>query len=103
MTLERVRRALASRPDIVEKRMVGGISFSYRDRMFCGVTTTGLMVRVGGRRPAGAQGPRRPDDDARRRLRRLSLRRIEALRAVGLGDVFRDVLSTRSTGRPRDE
>ncbi len=47
VTLERVRLALAGRPDIVEKRMVGGISFSYRDRMFCGVTATGLMVRVG--------------------------------------------------------
>ena len=47
VTLERVRRALASRADIVEKRMVGGVSFSYRDRMFCGVTNAGLMVRVG--------------------------------------------------------
>lgn len=47
VTLERVRRALAGRADVVEKRMVGGISFSYRDRMFCGVTATGLMVRVG--------------------------------------------------------
>jgi TfoX-like protein len=47
VTLERVRRALADRADIVEKRMVGGVSFSCRDRMFCGVTTEGLMVRVG--------------------------------------------------------
>jgi TfoX/Sxy family transcriptional regulator of competence genes len=47
VTLERVRRALAGRADIVEKRMVGGVSFSYRDRMFCGVTNAGLMVRVG--------------------------------------------------------
>lgn len=47
VTLQRVRRALAGRPDIVEKRMVGGISFSCRDRLFCGVTTVGLMVRVG--------------------------------------------------------
>jgi TfoX N-terminal domain len=46
-TLERVRRALAGRAGVAEKRMVGGVSFSYRDRMFCGVTSAGLMVRVG--------------------------------------------------------
>jgi TfoX/Sxy family transcriptional regulator of competence genes len=46
VTVERVRRALAGRADVVEKRMVGGASFCYRDRMFCGVTSTGLMVRV---------------------------------------------------------
>jgi hypothetical protein len=46
-TLERVRRLLGRHEGVVEKRMVGGRSFSLRDRMFCGVTGGGLMVRVG--------------------------------------------------------
>ena len=49
--LERVRRHLAARDDIpggvVEKRMVGGRSFMVGGRMCCGVTSTGLMVRLG--------------------------------------------------------
>lgn len=45
--LERVRRVLGERGDVVEKRMVGGRSFSTGGRMFCGVTSRGLMVRVG--------------------------------------------------------
>ena len=44
---ERVRRTLSNRSDIVEKRMVGGISFSVNDSMCCGVTGDALMVRVG--------------------------------------------------------
>lgn len=46
-TLERLRTALAGRAEVVEKRMVGGRAFSYRGRMFCGATSSGLMVRVG--------------------------------------------------------
>ena len=45
--MDRVRRTLAGEPDIAEKRMVGGRSFSRAGRMFCGVTGGGLMVRVG--------------------------------------------------------
>jgi hypothetical protein len=44
---ERVRRYLAAREDVVEKRMVGGLSFMVGGRMCCGVTSTGLMVRLG--------------------------------------------------------
>ena len=44
---ERVRRALAGRAGVVEKRMVGGLSFSVGGRMFCGVAGMALMVRVG--------------------------------------------------------
>jgi TfoX/Sxy family transcriptional regulator of competence genes len=67
-TLERVRRALAGRADVVEKRMVGGVSFSYRDRMFCGVTSAGLMVRVGaeGREAALGEAHVRPLELGRR-------------------------------------
>jgi hypothetical protein len=46
-TAERVRRVLAGRPGVVEKRMVGGMSFSLGARMCCGVTGSALMVRVG--------------------------------------------------------
>ena len=46
-TTERVRRYLGGRDDVVEKRMVGGLSFMVGGRMCCGVTSTGLMVRLG--------------------------------------------------------
>ena len=45
--LERVRQHLAPLDDVVEKRMVGGRSFIVGGRMCCGVTSTGLMVRLG--------------------------------------------------------
>lgn len=43
----RVRRALARRRDVIEKRMVGGISFLVNGAMCCGVTGNRLMIRVG--------------------------------------------------------
>ncbi|HLJ16009.1 MAG TPA: TfoX/Sxy family protein [Bryobacteraceae bacterium] len=46
-TAERVRRILSGRRDVVEKKMVGGLSFLVNGRMCCGVTSTGLMIRVG--------------------------------------------------------
>lgn len=49
-TTERVRRmlhVLAGRSDVVEKRMVGGRSFSIGGRMCCGVSDSAVMVRVG--------------------------------------------------------
>jgi hypothetical protein len=45
-TATRLRRALGAMPDVVEKRMVGGVSFSRGARMFCGATATGLMIRI---------------------------------------------------------
>jgi TfoX-like protein len=44
---DRIRRVLGGRPDIEEKRMVGGLSFSVAGRMCCGVSGRALMVRVG--------------------------------------------------------
>jgi TfoX/Sxy family transcriptional regulator of competence genes len=44
---ERVRRLLSGRDDVVEKKMVGGLSFLVNGNMCCGVTGTALMVRVG--------------------------------------------------------
>jgi TfoX/Sxy family transcriptional regulator of competence genes len=46
-TAERVRRALAGRRDLVEKKMMGGICFMVSGSMCCGVTGSALMVRVG--------------------------------------------------------
>jgi TfoX/Sxy family transcriptional regulator of competence genes len=48
-TAERVRRLLSARPDVVEKRMVGGRSFMVSGNLCCGVTGSALMVRVGRR------------------------------------------------------
>lgn len=44
---ERVRRLLSDRSDVVEKKMVGGVSFLVNGNMCCGVTGAALMVRVG--------------------------------------------------------
>jgi TfoX/Sxy family transcriptional regulator of competence genes len=42
----RVRRLLSGR-DVVERKMVGGLSFLVNGNMCCGVTGTALMIRVG--------------------------------------------------------
>src|SRR5215475_4051840 len=44
---ERVRQLLSSRNDVVEKKMVGGLSFLVNGNMCCGITGMALMVRVG--------------------------------------------------------
>ena len=43
----RARRLLSGRDDVVEKKMVGGLSFVVNGNMCCGVTGTALMIRVG--------------------------------------------------------
>ncbi len=43
---QRVRRALADRPAVVEKKMFGGITFMLAGNMCCGVLNQDLMVRV---------------------------------------------------------
>lgn len=44
---ERVRKVLARRMDIEERRMFGGLAFLIRGHMCCGVESDQLMVRVG--------------------------------------------------------
>jgi TfoX/Sxy family transcriptional regulator of competence genes len=44
---ERIRRVLANRRDVVEKKMMGGLCFMLDGRMCCGVVGSALMVRVG--------------------------------------------------------
>lgn len=47
LLMERVRAALAERPDVVEKRMVGGRSFVVGGHLCLGVSGEALLVRVG--------------------------------------------------------
>jgi TfoX/Sxy family transcriptional regulator of competence genes len=42
----RVRRFLSGRGDVVERKMVGGLSFLVNGNMCCGITGAALMVRV---------------------------------------------------------
>ena len=44
---ERIRRALAGRQGVSEKKMFGGIAFILRGNMCCGIVGDELMVRVG--------------------------------------------------------
>ena len=44
---ERVRQLLSARSDVVEKKMVGGLSFLVNGNMCCGIAGMALMVRVG--------------------------------------------------------
>jgi TfoX/Sxy family transcriptional regulator of competence genes len=44
---ERVRHLLSGRSDVVEKKMVGGLSFLVNGNMCCGITGMALMIRVG--------------------------------------------------------
>ncbi len=44
----RVRKLLSVRPDVVEKKMMGGLCFMVKGRMCCSVSGKGgLLVRVG--------------------------------------------------------
>ena len=44
---ERIRKTLARRKGITEKKMFGGIAFMLNGNMVCGVVMDDLMVRVG--------------------------------------------------------
>lgn len=45
---ERVREVLAGEPDLVERRMFGGLAMMVGDHMVCGVSGRGgLMLRLG--------------------------------------------------------
>jgi TfoX/Sxy family transcriptional regulator of competence genes len=60
----RIREALAGAPDVVEKRMFGGIAFMLRGNMCCGVIGDRLMLRVGpdGYEPALSRPHAKPMD-----------------------------------------
>ena len=61
---ERVRKALAGRPGLTEKRMFGGLAYLLGGNMCCGVHGNELIVRVGPGRftEALAQPGARPMD-----------------------------------------
>jgi hypothetical protein len=67
---ERVRQSLSGRPDVVERRMMGGLSFMVNGRMCCRLSSAGFMVRVGkdAREGTLAQTHVRPTEIAGRRL-----------------------------------
>jgi TfoX/Sxy family transcriptional regulator of competence genes len=44
---ERIRRAVKIHPDVIEKKMFGGLAFLHKGKMFCGIVKDELMVRVG--------------------------------------------------------
>ena len=58
---QRIREALGDRPDIVEKKMFGGVAFMHSGHMCCGVVEDVLMARVGP--DAYADALSRPLDD----------------------------------------
>lgn len=44
---ERVRQALGEQPELVEKKMFGGVGYLVRGNMACGIHKDMLVVRVG--------------------------------------------------------
>jgi TfoX/Sxy family transcriptional regulator of competence genes len=68
---DRIRRSLAARDDVEERRMFGGIAFMVAGRMACGVIHDDLMVKVGrdGHDAALAQPHTRPMDFTGRPMR----------------------------------
>jgi len=61
---ERLRKVVAARSDVTEKRMFGGLAFLLNGHMFCGIIKEDLMVRVGHQqyKAALAQPHARPMD-----------------------------------------
>jgi TfoX/Sxy family transcriptional regulator of competence genes len=51
---ERIRAALEDERGVTEKKMFGGVAFLLDGKMFCGLATDDLMVRVGPERYAEA-------------------------------------------------
>jgi hypothetical protein len=44
---DRIRGAVADRPNVTEKQMFGGLAFLLAGKTFCGIVKNDLMVRVG--------------------------------------------------------
>jgi TfoX/Sxy family transcriptional regulator of competence genes len=67
---ERIRACLATRDDVIEKKMFGGVTFMVAGRMACGIVKNELYVRVGAERydEALARPHARPMDFVARRM-----------------------------------
>jgi TfoX/Sxy family transcriptional regulator of competence genes len=78
----RVRRILAKRRDVVERKMMGGLCFMVKGSMCCGVSGSAVMVRVGAEayRQMLAEPHVRPLEFAGRRPRGFVLVEPEAYR-----------------------
>lgn len=50
----RIRKALAPRADVTERKMFGGLAFMLRGNMCCGVANDTLMLRLGNEGAAAA-------------------------------------------------
>jgi hypothetical protein len=69
-TADRVRNIFSGRQDVVEKKMMGGLSFMVKGAMVCRLSATGLLIRLGPEAREGAPGSAhaRPTEFAGRRL-----------------------------------
>ena len=67
---ERLRRALANRKRVTERKMFGGICFLLRGHMLCGIGKPGFMFRIGKEQEAEAlaRPGARPMDFTGRRM-----------------------------------
>jgi hypothetical protein len=45
-TVERIRRILSRRRGVVEKKMIGGLSFMVSGKLCCGVNRVGILIRI---------------------------------------------------------
>ena len=50
----RIRKALTPRPDVMERKMFGGLAFMLRGNMCCGAMNDTLMLRLGNELAAAA-------------------------------------------------
>ncbi|MGE0551703.1 MAG: TfoX/Sxy family protein [Kofleriaceae bacterium] len=51
---DRIRQAVGPRRDVTERKMFGGIAFLLDGKMFCGIASDDLMVRIGPERHESA-------------------------------------------------
>lgn len=86
---DRVREALAAEPDLVERRMFGGLAFMVGEHMVCAVSRSGgLMLRLG-------------DEGAARALRRKHVRPMTMTGRTMSTFVVVDPPGLRGTALPR--
>jgi len=106
----RIRKCLAGRTDVVEKKMFGGLCFMVGGAMCCGLTKSDFMVRVGPDKydDALAQPHARPMDFTGRPLKGMVYVAPEGLRTesalaqwVQRGVEFVSEVKLGKVGRPK--
>lgn len=53
---DRVRKVIARKRGVAEKKMFGGLAFLFHGKMFCGVLGTDLVARLGEERAKAMEG-----------------------------------------------